>query len=95
MTLFLGSFSMLFSMALKTSICCILLWLASFYVFAYIRLSDHLYKECNMAFCFRPTKVPEIVKSMLGNKLTTKQTPKDGVRVSKVNFVDSVFWYAW
>ena len=31
-----------------------------------------------------PAKVPELVTSMIGHRLITKQTPKDGIPVSKV-----------
>ena len=34
--------------------------------------------------CYRPAKVSDIVADMLGNKLITKQTPKDGVKVNTV-----------
>lgn len=37
-----------------------------------------------------PGKVPELVESMLGHKLITKQTPKDGVRVSKVMVAEAL-----
>ena len=32
-----------------------------------------------------PAKVPELVTSMIGHRLITKQTPKDGIPVSKVS----------
>jgi hypothetical protein len=38
----------------------------------------HLTKE--------PKKVPELVNAMIGHRLITKQTPKDGIPVSKVLF---------
>ena len=31
-----------------------------------------------------PKKVPELVTKMIGHRLITKQTPKDGIPVSKV-----------
>ncbi|CAG7825258.1 unnamed protein product [Allacma fusca] len=42
----------------------------------------HILKEKN--------NVPDIVKSMLGNRLITKQTPKDGVPVRSVMIAESV-----
>lgn len=38
----------------------------------------------NCAFIFSPAQVEGIVKNMLGNRLVTKQTSKDGVKVNKV-----------
>ncbi|KAK7489681.1 hypothetical protein BaRGS_00019076 [Batillaria attramentaria] len=37
-----------------------------------------------------PSKVEELVKSMLGHKLTTKQTTKEGVKVSKVMVAEAM-----
>ena len=37
-----------------------------------------------------PSKVPELVNAMIGHRLITKQTPKDGIPVSKVNLMDFV-----
>lgn len=37
-----------------------------------------------------PTQVSDLVTKMLGNKLVTKQTPKDGILVSKVMVAESV-----
>ena len=34
-----------------------------------------------------PADVEGLVKSMLGNKLSTKQTPKGGVKVNKVSYL--------
>jgi succinyl-CoA synthetase beta subunit len=31
-----------------------------------------------------PSKVPELVNAMIGHRLITKQTPADGIPVSKV-----------
>ena len=33
-----------------------------------------------------PSKVPELVNAMIGHRLITKQTPKEGIPVSKVTF---------
>merc|ERR1719510_1786693 len=37
-----------------------------------------------------PNKVPELVTSMVGNKLITKQTPPDGIPVSKVMVAEAI-----
>ena len=39
---------------------------------------------------FRQNKVPDIVNSMLGNRLITKQTPPEGVPVRSVMIAESV-----
>lgn len=36
-----------------------------------------------------PSQVPSFVDAMLGNRLITKQTPKDGVPVTKVMVAES------
>merc|ERR1712066_808709 len=37
-----------------------------------------------------PTKVPELVSSMVGNRLITKQTPPEGIPVSKVMVAEAI-----
>ena len=45
-------------------------------------------------YFFRPSKVPDLVKEMLGHNIVTKQTSKKGVTVRKVLFsVSSIFYY--
>ena len=39
---------------------------------------------------FRPEKIPDLVKNMLGNRLITKQTPKKGVPVYQIMVAESV-----
>jgi succinyl-CoA synthetase beta subunit len=39
---------------------------------------------------FRPEKIPNLVKNMLGNRLITKQTPKKGVPVHQIMVAESV-----
>ena len=41
-------------------------------------------------FDFSTSKIGDLVKSMVGNKLITKQTPKDGILVQKVMVAQSV-----
>lgn len=41
-------------------------------------------------FSFSPSKVVEIVGKMLGHRLITKQTPKEGSLVKKVMVAESV-----
>jgi len=40
-----------------------------------------------------PQRVADLCKGMLGYNLVTKQTPQDGVKVSKVRFI-AIFWVA-
>lgn len=40
-------------------------------------------------FC-RRADIPQLVKQMLGHKLITKQTPKDGIPVKKIMIAESV-----
>merc|ERR1711981_1205509 len=37
-----------------------------------------------------PKKVPDLVTSMLGNRLITKQTPPEGIPVSKVMVAEAI-----
>ena len=37
-----------------------------------------------------PAKVPELVTSMVGNRLITKQTPPDGIPVQKVMVAEAI-----
>ena len=37
-----------------------------------------------------PAKVPELVTSMIGHRLITKQTPKEGIPVSKVMVAEAI-----
>ena len=37
-----------------------------------------------------PTKVPELVSAMVGNRLITKQTPPEGIPVSKVMVAEAI-----
>nr|CAI5853233.1 unnamed protein product [Callosobruchus analis] len=45
------------------------------------------YKNCTL---FRKDEVPQLLNQMLGHKLITKQTPKDGIEVKKVMIAESV-----
>lgn len=41
-------------------------------------------------YFYRSSKIYDIIKNMLGYKLITKQTPKDGILVNKVMVAESV-----
>jgi len=45
---------------------------------------------CCTFFFFSPAKIVEIVGKMLGHRLITKQTPKEGIFVKKVMIAESV-----
>ena len=47
-------------------------------------------KRLKRLFDFSPSKVAELVGSMVGNKLVTKQTPPGGVLVKKVMVAEAL-----
>lgn len=76
------SYPSLLLKVLKQAIICIRFF---FYQVIHIKLFQggvHLTKD--------PNKVPELVTSMVGNRLITKQTPPEGIPVSKVMVAEAI-----
>ena len=58
-----------------------------------IKLQQHIFfpnLQGGVHLTKEPSKVPNLVTSMLGNRLITKQTPPEGIPVSKVMVAEAI-----